>query len=172
MAAGVNATISLDISARQVGAASGIAGAASVPIRIQKSLEFLAGTAAVGQANILYAATRTLAASANEDRDLAGALQDALGSTIATAEIVAIYVAAAQGNSNNVQVTRPASNGVPAFLAAGDGVAIAPGDFFLLTNRNGIAVTAATGDLLNIANSGAGSSVSYDIVVIGRTVAA
>jgi hypothetical protein len=59
-----------------------------------------------------------------------------------------------EGNTNDVQLTRPA-NGVPLFLAAGDGVAIGPGDIFLLTNRKGIAVTAGTGDLIHVANGGA-----------------
>lgn len=171
MAAGVNATISLDIAVRQVGTA-GLAAAPSVPLHIQKSLEFLAGTAAVGQSNVLYAATRTLAASANEDLDVRGVLTDALGATVNAAEIVLIYIGAAQGNTNNVNLTRPASNGVVAFLAAGDGLAVGPGDFFLLTNRNGIAVTAGTGDLLNIANSGGTTGVTYDIVILGRTTAA
>lgn len=172
MAAGVNATISLDIAVRQVGTA-GLAAAPSVPLHIQKSMEFLAGTAAVGQSNVLYAAQRTLAASANEDIDLRGALTDALGASIAAAELVLVYIAAAAGNTNSVQVTRPASNGIPGpFLAAGDGLSLPPGDFFLVTNRGGIAVTAGTGDLINVANGGAGTPVTYDIVVLGRTVAA
>jgi hypothetical protein len=135
-------------------------------------MEFTPGTASVAQANVLFSDTRTLAASASEDLDLAGALADAFGATIAAAEVVAIYIAAASGNTNDVQVTRPATNGVPLFLAAGDGLALGPGDFVLLTNRKGVTVTAGTGDVVHIANSGAGSSVTYDVVVIGRTVAA
>jgi hypothetical protein len=167
---GVAATIDVKISAKQTG--SGDLGTPQVPISVSKTLEFMPGTAAVGQANVLFSDTRTLAASTGEDIDLAGALTDALGGTIGAAEIVAIYIAAASGNTNDVQITRPAANGIPAFLAAGDGVAIGPGDCLLLTNRKGFAVTAATGDLIHVTNGGAGTSVSYDIVVIGRTVAA
>lgn len=169
--AGVSARITLGIQATLTGA-TGLA-TAKVPLSVSKELEFSAGTAAVGQSNILYQSQRTLAASANEDLDLAGALADALGVTIAAAEIMAIYISAATGNTNNVNVTRPASNGFAGpFLAAGDGLAIPPREFILLTNRNGWPVVAATGDLLNIANSGAGTPVTYDIVVLGRTVAA
>lgn len=168
--AGVAASIDLNIRAKQTG--TGDLTTPSINLNIAKSMEFSPGTAAVGQANILFSDTRTLAASANEDLDLAGALSDALGASIAAAEIVAIYIGAASGNTNNVNVTRPASNGVPLFLAAGDGFGLTPGDFFLRTMRNGVAVTAATGDLINIANSGAGTSVSYDVVIFGRTVAA
>ena len=114
----------------------------------------------------------TLAASANEDIDLAGALSSAFGATITAAELVALYVGAAEGNTNDVNVTRPAANGVPLFLAAGDGVGVKPGNFHLFVDEAGTAVTAATGDLINIANSGAGTGVTYDIVVIARSVAA
>lgn len=168
---GVNATINLLIRAKQTGAAD--LGTPAILVDIQKLLEFTEGTAAVGQANILFSDTRTLAASATEDLDLAGVLTDALGATIAAAEIVAIYVAAASGNTNNVNFSRTAVNGfVGPFLAAGDGIGIPPGDFVLLTNRNGWAVTAASGDLITIANAGAGTAVTYDILILGRTVAA
>jgi hypothetical protein len=169
--AGVTATIDLSIKAKQTGAAH--RGAApSIVQDASKSFEFSAGTAAISQANLLYFETRSLAASTGEDLDLAGSLADPLGATITAAEIVAIYIAAASGNTNDVQVTRPAANGVPAFLAAGDGLAIGPGDAFLLTNKKGIAVVAGTGDLLHVLNGGAGTSVEYDVVIIGRTVAA
>ena len=168
--AGVNATIDVEIRAKQTGAAG--LGTPNFLIDLAKSMEFSPGTASIGQANVLYTAERTLAASANENLDLAGALTDAFGATIAAAEVVAIYIEAAAGNTNNVQVTRPASNGVPLFLAAGDGIALGPGDCFLLTNRAGVAVTAGTGDLINVANSAGGTGVTYKVVVIGRTVAA
>lgn len=171
MAAGVSASINLKISALLRGAAHGGASP-QFQAAIDKLIEFSAGTAAISQANLLYFETRTLAASTAEDLDLAGALGDPLGATIAAAELVAVYIGAASGNTNDVQLTRPASNGVPLFLAAGDGVAIGPGDFFMLTSRKGLAVTAATGDLIHLLNGGAGSTVSYDVLALARTVAA
>lgn len=168
--AGVAASIAVSIQGKQSGA--GDLATPQVPIDIDWLMEFSAGTAAVGQANILFQDTRTLIASANEDLDLAGVLTDALGATIAGAEIVAIGIKAASGNTNNVNVSRPAANGVPLFLAASDGFALGPGDFFVRTMRAGVAIVAATGDLINIANSGAGTPVSYDIIIFGRTVAA
>jgi hypothetical protein len=169
--AGVTASIDLRINAKLVGAAHGHASP-QISASIAKALEFAAGTASIGQANLLYSETRTLAASTGEDLDLAGVLTDPLGATIAAAEVVAVFIAAASGNTNDVQLTRPGSNGVPLFLAAGDGLAIGPGDMFLFTNRKGVTVTAGTGDLLHVTNGGAGSSVTYDIIVIARTVAA
>jgi hypothetical protein len=168
--AGVTATIELNVKAKQSGA--GDLGTPQFQAILEKILEFAPGTAAVGQANVLFADERTIAASGAEDLDLAGALTDALGASVAAAELVAIAIVADEDNVNDVQVTRPGSNGVPAFLAAGDGIALGPNDIFLLTNRKGIAVTGGTGDLIHVANSGAGTAVTYRVVVIGRTVAA
>lgn len=167
---GVAATIDLSIRAKQTGTAD--LGTPQISLDIAKQVAMVPGTAALGQANVLFSDTRTLAPSTGEDLDLAGVLADALGATIAAAEVVAIYIGAAQGNTNDVVLTRPAANGVPLFLAAGDGLAIGPGDSFLFTNRKGITVTAATGDLVHVANGAAGTPVSYDVIVFGRTVAA
>lgn len=170
--AGVNAEISLAIAATLIG--SGDLGNPKLKIdEIRELLQFTPGTDTVGKANLLFADTRTLSASANEDLDLAGSLASAFGATITMAEVVAIFVRAAVGNTNDVRLTRPASNGFAGpFLAAGDGVAIKPGEWQLFASRSGWAVTAGTGDLINLANSAGGTSVSYDILVIGRSVAA
>lgn len=171
MAAGVNASVRLSIEAMLTG--TNDLGAPKLKLDdILEALEWTPGTGTLAQANILFSDTRTLAASATEDLDLAGSLANAFGATIAAAEVVLIFIRAADANTNNVNVTRPASNGVPIFLAAGDGVGIEPGDYFLRVSRRGIAVTAATGDLITLTNSAGSTSVTYDIVVIGRTVAA
>lgn len=168
--AGVAASLTVGVHAKQTGVAD--LGTPGILVNITKEIDFSAGTAAVGQANVLFSDTRTLGASATENLDLAGVLADALGATITAAEVVAIYIAAAPGNTNDVQLTRPASNGAPMFLAAGDGFALGPGDFSLRTYRNGITITPATGDLITVANGGGTTGVTYDIVIIGRTVAA
>lgn len=171
MAAGVTAQVRLSIAASLAGAND--LGTPKLKIDdILESLELTPGTGSTSQADLLFTDTRTLAASATEDLDLAGVLSTAFGATITAAEVVLIYVAAAAANTNNVNLTRPASNGVPIFLAAGDGVAVKPGEFFLLQSRSGVAVTASTGDLLTFTNSSSGTSVTYDVVIIGRTVAA
>jgi hypothetical protein len=167
---GVQANIALSIDATLIG--SGDLGNPKQRVTIEELLALSAGTDAIDKANILFQDTRTIAASGNEDIDLAGALSDAFGASIAGAELVLLYVKAHSGNTNNVNVTRPASNGVPIFLAAGDGRAVKPGNFLLITDESGIGITAATADLINIANSGGTTGVTYDILVIGRTVAA
>jgi hypothetical protein len=171
MAAGVTAQVRLSIAASLAG--TNDLGSPKLKLQdILESLELTPGTGSQGQADLLFSDTRTLAASATEDIDLAGALSNAFGATIAAAELVLLFIKAHDGNTNNVNVTRPAANGVPMFLAAGDGRAILPGEWFLIQSRAGIAVTAATGDLVTITNSAGTTSVTYDIVVIGRTVAA
>jgi len=60
---------------------------------------------------------------------------------------------------------------VPLFLAASDGISVRPGGLFCWAapDATAVAVTAGTGDLLAIANSGAGTSVTYDVVIIGSS---
>ncbi len=122
------------------------------------------------QAEMVFHDQRTLAASATEDLDFAGGLTNAFGATITFKAIKAIFVRAAPGNTNNVVLTRPATNGLVLFAAASDALAgLKPGGMFLFTDPSvaGLMVTAGTGDLLNVSNSGAGSAVTYDLVVIG-----
>jgi len=172
MVAGVTASIELRIKAALTG--TNDLGTPKMTVNpIEEILQIVAGTDAVNKCDLLFSDTRTLSASANEDLDLAGVLASAFGATITAAEIVLIYVKAAAGNTNNVNITRPTSNGfIGPFLAAGDGVAVKPGEYQLLASKSGWAVTASTGDLLNVANSGGTTGVTYDILILGRTVAA
>lgn len=168
--AGVNAHIALNIDATLIG--TGDLGNPKQRVVIEEVLDLIAGTAAINQCDLMFQDTRTLAASGTEDLDVAGVLATAFGVTITAAELVLLYVKAHAANTNNVNVTRPSSNGVPMFLAAGDGVAILPGENFLRLSEHGIAVTASTGDLITITNSGGTTGVTYDVLIIGRTVAA
>lgn len=145
-------------------------GSAELPFTLAHAVSLINGTAA-GAADRVFTDTRTLAASATEDLDLAASLVDAFGAAITFAKIKAIAIKAAVGNTNNVNVQRAAANGVPLFLAAGDGLALPPGfSFAWLGSGAGVAVTAGTGDLLTLTNGAAGTPVSYDIVIIGTSV--
>jgi len=123
-------------------------------------------------ADMMWSDTRTLSASATEDLDLAGSLSPHVGTgTLTFARIKLLYFAAASGNTNNVNITRPASNGVPWMLAAGDGFPLVPDGKFVWVapNAAGIAVTASTGDLITVTNSAGSTSVTYDVVIIGAS---
>lgn len=142
----------------------------SDPLTIEKALRWASGTGA-NQADMLWHDRRTLAASATENLDLAGVLVNGLGDTVTFARIKAVFVLAAAANTNNVNVIREGTNGVPLFLALGDGIPVRPGGLFLWAagDATAVVVTASTGDLLTVTNSGAGSAVTYDIAVVGAT---
>lgn len=137
---------------------------------LSRSVSLASGTGA-GQADRLFSDRRTLAASATEDLDLAGVLLDAFGSTITFARVKGLVIAAAAGNSNNVVVGNASSNAWATLLGATHTLTLRPGAFVAVgtgaADATGYAVTASTGDLLKVANSGAGSSVTYDIHIIG-----
>lgn len=158
----------IDLQAQQTKAVD--LGVATLPLAYYKRYQLASGVG-LNQADQIYQDTNTLGASGTVDVDLAGVLTDALGTALTFARIKAIIVKAAVGNSNNVNVTRPASNGVPLFLAASDGIPLGPDAAFvwIAPSAAGIAVTAGTGDLITFTNSGAGTSVTYDLVIIGAS---
>lgn len=147
-------------------------GEASLPLEFPGQVLLADGTGA-GQANQVYRARRTLAASAFEDLDLSGAaLQNPFGTNIAFARIKAVGIAALAANVNNVVIGGAPSNAwVGPFGAATHTKAVRPGGFELwaCSDATGWPVTATTADLLRIANSAGGSSVTYDILLIGAT---
>ena len=132
------------------------------------------GTGA-GQADLVFHDTRTLAASASEDLDLAGVLVDAFGASLTFARLKYVVVSAAAANANNVLVGGVAA-GVASFLspAATGLITLRPGAVFAMmagaADATGYVVTASTADLLHVANSGAGTSVTYDITIGGCSV--
>jgi hypothetical protein len=123
------------------------------------------------QADLVFADTRTLTASATEDLDLAGTLIDALGDTLTFVKVKAIYIKAADANTNNVEITPASSNGfLGPFNAAADQVDLPPGGSLNVTAPvSGWTVTAGTGDLITITNSSSGTGVTYDVIIIGTS---
>jgi hypothetical protein len=123
---------------------------------------------ATQQASKVWVSQRTLSASSSESLDLAGVLTDSFGATLTFATVKAVYVKAASGNTNNVEIGGAASNQVPLFKDVSDIVVVKPGGAFMwFAPGTGATVTAATGDILKAANSSSGTSVTYDIVIVG-----
>ncbi len=137
---------------------------------LQPPIDFTSGVSS-GQADQIFSDTRTIALSSSENLDLAGSLVDALGNTLTFVTIKAILVRAAKGNTNDVLVGGAASNTfLGMFNDATDIIKVKPGGVFLwVAPQVGAPVTASTGDILKVANSGAGSSVTYDITIIGTS---
>ncbi|RWD00506.1 MAG: hypothetical protein EOS73_25480 [Mesorhizobium sp.] len=128
------------------------------------------GTGA-NQADLLFADTRTLAASATEDLDLAGVLTDAFGAVITMVEVVAILITADAANTNNV-VVGDATSPVPLFGGTNGSFAVKPGGMFMAVAPNAaglFTVGAGSTDDLKITNSSSGTGVTYSIVVVGRS---
>jgi hypothetical protein len=121
------------------------------------------------QASRLFSDTRTLAASATENLDLAGVLTDPFGNVLTFATVKVMKFCAAAANVNNVVIGGAAVNGfVGPFGAAPHTLAVRPGGCFVwVAPQTGAAVTPGTGDLLQVANSGAGTSVTYDVIILG-----
>ena len=123
------------------------------------------------QIDRIWSDERTLAASDTEDLDLnAGNLLDPYGNVVTFAKLKAILVIADPGNTNTVEVTKPAANGVPIFLDDEGGIPVRPGGFFAEGAPGaGQVVTAGTGDLITVTNGGAGTPVTYKVVLLGTS---
>lgn len=135
------------------------------------------GTGA-NQADILYMAQRSVASGANDPIDLAGVLTNAFGQVITAAEIVAIFLInkPVSGVDNTTNLTMGAgTNPVTGYMGGTTPTIgpIRPGGFVTMGNggATGICgVTAATADILNIANS-AGAIANYQIAILARSIA-
>lgn len=165
----MNTNLKITCSIEGVVSAVGDFGNPTQQLVAKAVLDLVTGTTA-GAADLVFSDQRTLSASANESLDLNGSLTDVFGGAVNFAKIVAIYIRAAAGNTNNVVAGGAASNGFyPMFGAATDTIKLPPGAGVLLFNDGGWTVTASTADLLKIANGGSGTAVTYDIVVVGRS---
>lgn len=145
----------------------------SAPINFAKSVALSSGTGA-GKADRLFSDRRTLAASATEDLDLIGTgLVDAFGATVTFTRVKGLFIAADPDNVNDVLVGGASSNAWAALFNATGVLRLRPGataGFIAgVEDATAYAVTAGTGDLLKVANGGAGSAVEYDIIVIGAS---
>lgn len=124
------------------------------------------------KAESIFHDQRTLTASSTEDLDLSGVLLDVFGVAIAFSKIKTMIIAALAGNTNDVLVGGAAATQFVNWVSdATDEIVVQPGGLFVLHNptAGGYAVGAGASDLLKIANSAGGTSVIYDIILIGET---
>lgn len=143
---------------------------ASAPVNYQRQFTLSEG-AGLNAANKIWSDNRTIAASGTDDLDVAGVLTDPFGASITLARIKGIFVFASSANSNNV-VVGAGTNPITTIMGGTTPtIIVRPGGMLALWAPDATAytVTAATADILRIANSGAGTSVNYDIVLIGAS---
>jgi hypothetical protein len=141
------------------------------PLNYLKTYQLDSGTGA-NQADKIWTDTRTLTASSTENLDLAGVLTDAFGATVTFARVKALIISANSLNTNDVVVGGAATNTFINWVGdPTDKIKLKPGASFMLVAPDSTAypVTAGTGDILLVANGAAGTSVTYDIVVIGAS---
>jgi hypothetical protein len=122
-----------------------------------------------GQAAKVFSDRRQLAASANEDLDLSGALSNALGETTVFAKVKALMIRALDTNVNNVEVGGAAATQFTGFFkAVNDVIVLKPGASMMLqAPLGGWTVGAGASDFLRFTNSGGGSAVDFDVMIIG-----
>ena len=146
-------------------------GGLSFNAATDKTIAYTDGTGA-GQADILFADTRTIVSGGTDDIDLAGALSNAFGATIAMAKIVSVLIISKAANTTNLTIG-VGTNPVVGWLGGTTPTLgpIRPGGVFLRaeTAAAGVCtVTAGTADILRVANA-SGAAATYDIVILGRS---
>lgn len=172
LAANAAPGVTMDVRADAIGSyksANGL-GTPTFDLNLTGLVRLSPGVGA-GQADKLFSDKRTLAASATENLDLAGTLVDPLGTVLNFAKVKAILIIADPSNTNNVVIGGAATNAfVGPFGTATDTIAVKPGGVQLIAvPGSGWTVTAATADLLKVANSGSGSAVTYKVVIVGTS---
>ena len=134
-------------------------------------LTTLADGTSNSQVDIIYADTRTIAASGSYSIDLSGTQdQDVFGRNLAFVKVRGIWIYALPANTNSVIV----GNGTNPFVgpwSAGTVTHTIPpgGEFFATAPVGGWTVTAATADVLKLANSSSGTGVDLRIIVWGAS---
>ena len=143
---------------------------ATDPVTIDDDVRMSVGTGA-NQADQSWRDQRALAASSNDDLDLAGVLTNAFGETVTFVLVKGLYV-----RNNDTVTTLSIGNGANPWLtmfgAGTHSLVLRPGGRFMIvaSGATAYAVTAGTGDILRIAR-GAGSVTdnTYDIAILGAT---
>lgn len=123
------------------------------------------------QFDLIFSDTRTLAASATEDLDLAGVLLSVFGALLTMVEVVMIKITAAAANVNNV-VVGDATQPVPLFLGTNPRFEVKPGGMLCVCAPDAaglFTVGAGATDDLKITNSAGSTSVTYTIEIWGRS---
>jgi hypothetical protein len=127
------------------------------------------GTAA-DQADLSWSDTRSLAASAAEDLDLAGTLTSIYGTALTFVKLKGLMVIAASTNPGSLTVGRAAAAGVPWISAVSAGVVLpAGGSVCWLAPTAGITVVPTTADMINVAAAATAGTYTYDVVVVGTS---
>ncbi len=137
---------------------------------LRKSYRFpFANGVGADQADEAWHDTRTVAFGATDSLDLSGGVTNAFGQSMTLTKVKAIVLRADAANPNDLEITRPAANGLLFMKAVSDAMLLKPGGCLVLIApaAAGIAVTAGTGDLLDVVNPGGSGNCIYDVILLG-----
>lgn len=153
---------------------------ANISLALSLALTFAQGTGA-GNANKIYIARRTLAATLSENLDLAAVLTDPLTTVLSFTKVRAIIFALAASPAagpllvgghataafRNWITGSPDMDTAQPKIRIGNGPA---GGVFMLTrgDATGFATTATTEDMLKVENEHATLTATYDVAIIGE----
>lgn len=130
------------------------------------------GSGAADLANLLWHDIRTLAASANEEFDLYGVLEDSFGDTLSFSKIRMIIIHNRNASTNDAVLNvGGATNAFSSWAGdATDIIKVAASGAMILWNPSaaGYAVTDSTADKLKIENTSGSLSIEYQIALIGE----
>lgn len=141
---------------------------ASVPLAVTKQVALANGVAS-GQADAVYTASYAIGTGATQSIDVKGSLVDALGTAFTPAKLKAVYIYSQPANTTNLTLLGDV-NSVPILNTAATTATLLPGGLFLVIQPPlaGIAVTAATGDIIKIVNA-AGATANVDVILVGTS---
>lgn len=148
------------------------------PLTLNKIIEYANGNGA-GAADKLYYAERTIGASSNETLDISGGITDNVGNTFTIARVKMLLIIAepsdpaATKNTNDVVVGAAAATQWAALLGTTGTLTLKPGAVSLhaagIADATAWVATGGASDNLKVANGGAGTSVTYQIVIVGAS---
>ena len=125
------------------------------------------------ECDVLMSDQVDLAASSNGDIDLVGSLTDGVG-TQSPAKIV-VFAIINYSTTQTLQIKQAATNGWTGITSGStDHIPLPPAyndarpSWILLHAPRGVAVTAGTGDKVNVANP-SGATATYRIMAVGRS---
>ena len=116
-----------------------------------------------------YGPICSITTGATTDLDLQGSLLDALGAAFTPAKLKCVYIESATANTTNLTLFGDAAS-VPILNTAATTTTLLPGGLFFICNPPlaGIAVTAATADIIQITNA-SGATATVNVVLIGTS---
>ena len=154
----------IDLKARFYERGSGDLGTPMKDHVLDLLIELASGTSA-DQADLVWSDQRSLN-SASEDLDIRGSLADAFGATLNMVEVVAVIIHNTNTTPGQYIDVFGDANGVAGWQA----MRVGPKGLFVWASPvDGAAVTAGTGDIIQVDSSGSGANVTYQIVVLGRS---